>query len=59
MHKVSLNIENDIYEYLNKYAREHNMTVTTVIHEQLDKFTGDLASQDTADIVTQLLNNKK
>lgn len=59
MHKVSLIIEDDIYKYLTQYAREHNTTVTAVIHEQLDKFTGDLASQNTADIVTQLLNNKK
>lgn len=59
MHKISLIIDNDIYEYLNKYAREHDMTITAVIHNQLDKFTGDLASKNTADIVSQLLNNKK
>lgn len=58
MKKITLNIENDIYEYLEEYARENKTTVTTVIHEKLDEFTGELASKNTADIVAQLLNKE-
>lgn len=58
MRKITLNIENDIYEYLEEYARENKTTVTKVIHEKLDEFTGELASKNTADIVAQLLNKE-
>lgn len=56
MKKITLNIESDIYEYLEKYARDNNKTVTQVIHDELDEFTGKLASNETADIVSKLIN---
>lgn len=56
MKKITLTIESDIYEYLEKYARDNNKTVTQVIHDELDEFTGKLASNETADIVSKLIN---
>lgn len=57
MKQIKFTVSDEIFKVIQDYSREHNQSVVTTVHEVVNNFVGDIAGQQSADILNDFFSD--
>lgn len=57
MKQIKFTVSDEIFKVIQDFSREHNQSVVTTVHEVVNNFAGDIAGQQSADVLNDFFSD--